>query len=184
MSIPKPPLPARIIASLIFRGGGDSADTNDLLSALAMLEGQFGPIDYRSPVFPFSQTDYYVKEMGAPLLRRIVSFKEVVARDRLVDIKLFTNEVEKRFSDKLGGRSINIDPGLLSLENLVLATGKNFSHRIYLREGIFAEVTLLYQRGRFRSLAWTYPDYASDEITAIMSEIRQHLVHELRGRQP
>jgi hypothetical protein len=98
-----------------------------------------------------------------------------VAFQQLVDIKPITNRVEKQFLDPQGGRRINIDPGLLSMENLVLATGKNFTHRIYLQKGIFAEVTLLFQKGKFVTLPWTYPDYASEETTAILSHIRTQL---------
>jgi hypothetical protein len=105
-----------------------------------------------------------------------------VDRDRLAEIKLFTNQVEKQFLDPQRGRRVNIDPGLLSLENLVLATGKNFTHRIYLQQGIFAEVTLIFQKGKFVTLPWTYPDYASEEITAILAQIRTQLGADLKNR--
>lgn len=183
MSKPKIPQPAKLIASLIFRAGEGHGETGELLGAKAALAEEFGPLDFASPVLAFTQTRYYNREMGEALLRQIVSFKRLVDRGRLADIKLFTNSIEKKIEDPMGRRTVNIDPGLLSLENLVLATGKNFTHRIYLRDGIFAEVTLLYQNKRFTSLPWTYPDYAAMELTEILTGIRQQLVADLRGVQ-
>lgn len=171
----------KLVASLIFRAGSEQEDTPQLTAALAALEEEFGPTDFRSSLMVFNHTDYYNEEMGAVLLRRFVSFKKLVGRDRLAEIKLFTNSLEKKLRDQKERRTINIDPGLLSLENLILASGKNFTHRIYLQQGIFAEVTLLFQNKRFISLPWTYPDYASTEMTAILTEIRNLLLTDLRG---
>jgi len=152
-----------------------------LAEAISTLSQEFGPVDLLSPTMPFTQTTYYHREMGTPLLRCFLSFAALVPRDRLADIKLFTNGVEKQSCTPTGARLLNIDPGLLSLENLVLATGKNFSHRIYLRDGIFAEVTLLFQNRAFTTLPWTYPDYASPEVMAILLRMRGLLAEGLKN---
>lgn len=181
MSEPKTPLPVKLVASLIFRAGPKQEDSPQFAAALTALEDEFGPADFHGPLMVFNHTDYYNEEMGASLLRRFVSFKKLVGRDRLAEIKLFTNSLEKKFLDQQGRRTINIDPGLLSPENLVLASGKNFTHRIYLQQGIFAEVTLLFQNKKFIGLPWTYPDYASAEMTAVLTKIRNLLLTDLRG---
>lgn len=182
MSEPQTPLPAKLLVSVIFRKQEKQGDMDLFAKVHDLLVREFGPHDYQSPLLQFSHTPYYRTEMGDSLQRCFVAFHQLVDRDRLADIKLITNRVEKRFLDPQGGRRVNIDPGLLSMENLVLATGKNFTHRIYLRQGIFAEVTLIYQKGKFVTLPWTYPDYASEEIIAILSHIRTKLSADLNNR--
>lgn len=181
MSTPKTPPPSKLIVSILCRATPLGEEPAELAEAITALTKEFGPHDLLFPTMPFTHTEYYHREMGAPLLRCFLSFAALVARDRLADIKLFTNEVEKRFRSPEGSRVLNIDPGLLSLENLVLATGKNFSHRIYLRDGIFAEVTLLFQNRAFTTLPWTYPDYASPEVTVILLQMRALLAENLKN---
>jgi len=182
MSEPQTPLPAKLFVSIILRNEKKQGEKDLFANVRDLLAREFGPHDYQSPLLQFRHTPYYKSEMGDSLQRRFVAFQQLVDRDRLVDIKLITNRVEKQFLDQKGGRRVNIDPGLLSLENLVLATGKNFTHRIYLQKGIFAEVTLIFQKGKFVTLPWTYPDYASEEITAILTHIRTRLGADLKNR--
>jgi hypothetical protein len=74
---------------------------------------------------------------------------------------------------------VNLDPGLLTPENFILATGKNFSHRVYLGNGVFADLTLVYRNGGFHPLPWTYPDYASEEVRSLLRDLRrEHMVEE------
>jgi hypothetical protein len=117
--------------------------------------------------------------MGPHIWRRLISFEKLVPRDQLPDIKCFCMDLEKQFLDEQGNRRVNLDPGLLTTENLILATGKNFSHRIYLRRGIFAEMTLYYHNQRFNRLPWTYPDYGSEEFCAIFTDMRKRLLNAL-----
>jgi len=182
MSEPQTPLPAKLLVSIIFRNEAKQGKKDLFANVRDLLVREFGFLDYQIPLLQFQHTAYYSSEMGDSLQRRFVAFQQLVDRDRLADIKLFTNRVEKQFLDLRGGRRVNIDPGLLSLENLVLATGKNFTHRIYLQQGIFAEVTLIFQKGKFVTLPWTYPDYASEEITAILGHIRTRLGADLKNR--
>ncbi|MEW6426809.1 MAG: DUF4416 family protein [Thermodesulfobacteriota bacterium] len=178
MSEPRLPEPAKLVASVIYRSP-DGTATEELDGALARLEQRFGAADFISAPAPFTQTSYYEKEMGRPLWRRFLAFARLVDRGNLAAIKLATNAIEKQVAAP-GDRPVNLDPGLLTPENLVLATGKNFGHRVYLGSGIFAEVTLMFVKGRFRPLPWTYPDYASEEIRTMFAEIRKTL---LAGRQ-
>lgn len=157
MSELKIPSPALLIHSLFFR------DASLLGDVLPFLEEKYGKIAINSGILPFFHTNYYEKEFGLNLKRLFVGFAKLVSQDILVQAKLFAAELERRFSLE-GKRRINIDPGILSLERLVLATGKNFTHRIYLGEGVFADLTLIFQQGAFQPLPWTFPDYREENL--------------------
>jgi hypothetical protein len=118
--------------------------------------------------------------MGWPLHRRFVSFEQLIRPLNVVEIKLTTNKIE---NDHLqdGKRQINIDPGYISLERLVLATGKNYAHRIYLSKGIYADLSLIFHKGSFDPLPWTYKDYASPETIALFNNVRERYKRQLRG---
>jgi hypothetical protein len=167
MSTPIAPPPATLVAGLIY-GNGTQAGL-----ALGRLEERFGRMDYQGEEMDFTFTRYYVAEMGENLKRKFVSFERMVKREEIVDAKLFTNGVEDSLRSGSGGRSVNIDPGLLSLENLVLATCKGFSHRVYHSRGIFLDVTLLFRDNSFRTLPWTYPDYATAPVIDAMNRLRE-----------
>lgn len=141
------------------------------------LSRQFGPIDHTSETMDFDFTHYYDEQMGTPLYRRFVGFAEPVQAGVLADAKLRTNAVEADFARRGGGgdvaRPINLDPGYVEPSKLVLASMKNFSHRIYLDGGVYAEVTLMYRRGRWEPLPWTFPDYASGRYDAFLTAVRE-----------
>ena len=145
------------------------------------LEEIFGPADWVGPPMFFDRTKYYEREMGWPLHRRFVSFTRLIRPERIVEAKLTADGLEQKYSRE-GKRRVNIDPGYVSLERLVLATGKNYTHRVYLSKGVYADLTLLFQRGTFRSLEWTFPDYASSEMIGIFNEIRTGYKDQLRRR--
>jgi len=157
MSLPREPDPVKLIASLF------SPEKGLLDRVVDELSGMFGMVDWISPECFFDRTRYYEKEMGWPLHRRFISFERLIRPEQLVSIKLRCNEVEKRYLHE-GKRRINVDPGYISPERLVLATGKNYVHRIYLSKGIYADLTLVFRKGYFEPLAWTYKDY-SDPVT-------------------
>jgi hypothetical protein len=140
----------------------------------------YGVIDLLSPWYTFDYTEYYHAEMGGPLHRRVMAFKDLVEQDQLAGIKHATNEVEQRYAVD-GRRRVNIDPGILLYERFVLATGKNYAHRIYIGQQIYADLTLVFQQGGYQVLPWTYPDYASDEIRAFLLKIRRQYAEDLSG---
>lgn len=174
MSTPTLPPPAQLLFS-VFSARWE-AFWPDLRT---VLEQRFGPADHVSALLSFSETTYYHQEFGAPLTRRIVGCARLVPQDALQDVKLWCHDRERE-AVRDGKRLFNIDPGLLTQERLVLATGKNFSHRIYLGQGIFADLTLLYQGGGWRSLPWTFPDYAGSVVQAELTAIRQQYRKKLR----
>lgn len=131
-------------------------------AARVELEAYFGPTAQASEPYRFEHTRYYIREMGPDLYRQFLVFDALCPPDELAAWKLASNALERRFGFNAGGgRRVNIDPGYLAPGKLVLASTKDFMHRIYLRDGIFAEVTLRMQQGRFGSWEWTYPDYAA-----------------------
>lgn len=145
------------------------------------LQGRFGPLEFESPPLPFDYSDYYAEEMGENLIRRLLSFERLVDPARLASIKVMTNRLEKRFS-AAGRRRVNLDPGLLDLNRLVLATAKHSGHRIPLSKGIYAELTLHYRAKAFHPFPWTYPDYKSEVYQRILLKMREKLRLQLKRR--
>lgn len=140
--------------------------------AVKSLERVFGRTDFTSEEMPFNHTDYYHDEFGPTLIRKFVSFKRLFNLDNLFRAKLRTNTIETRMA-KTGKRRINIDPGYLNLSKVVLFTTKDFSHRLYLGNGIYAESTLFYREGMYNPWPWTYPDYKSLDYARLFESIRQ-----------
>lgn len=147
--------------------------------ALAWAEEQLTP-DYGSVAlrhqYAFDHTQYYEKEMGKGLIKRLLVFELLVASDCLPDVKRFTNFLEsnlalsKQFSET---RPLNLDPGLLQLGKFLLATTKDKDHRVYLRDGVFAEVTLRYEDGEYHPWPWTYADYRAPALLAFLNDARR-----------
>ncbi|MFW6132558.1 MAG: DUF4416 family protein [Planctomycetota bacterium] len=170
MAQPAPPPPVKLICGML------ASDRAVLDEGVAALEAAFGPADLVSKVYPFDQTDYYAPEMGAPLWRRFAAVAEPVSPEVLAESKCRTNALEADFARGAAPlRPINLDPGLVAPSKLVLASMKNFSHRIYLSGGVWAEVTLMYRRGRWEALPWTFPDYASGRYDAFLTRARTAL---------
>jgi hypothetical protein len=174
MSIPRNPQPAKLVIGLLVN---DKALMPDVA---AKLEHAFGAIDMISAWMDFDFTDYYAKEMGKPLYRRMMAFGELIRQKDLADIKLATNKLEQSYVHN-GRRCVNIDPGYLLYERFVLATGKNYSHRIYIGRRIYADLTLTFQQGTYQSLPWTYPDYADQRMIGFLKQVRDKYGADLRS---
>jgi len=138
----------------------------------ALLEDQLGPIDTQSQLLEFDYTNYYEPEMGSGLKKELLGFGSLASPEALVDLKLFTNRVERTFAVN-GKRTVNMDPGYLTAARVVLASTKDFAHRLYLGKGIYGEVTLIYQKKDFQTLPWTYPDYRSEAYRQFFRELRR-----------
>ena len=161
------PPPVKLISGLI------SSNLDLMERAKELLQREYGALELASPLFPFDVTKYYEREMGPGLLRQYICFHPLIGRERLPEIKLLTNDLESSFTNPSGGREINIDPGYLTLENLILATTKKASHRPYLRDGIYAELTYRFIKGSFRELEWTYPDYRQPQSIEFFNQARE-----------
>lgn len=180
MGRPRPAEPVKLICGML------SGDADLLRRARQLLVRRFGPVDLETPVWPFTQTDYYREEMGPNLLRQLISFERVIQPDAIAVAKLETNEIEERVAEDMLDpeipRPLNLDPGYVDLGKLVLATTKDRAHRIYLSGGIYAETTLHYAHDDWQIFPWTYPDYREAKYHAFLTAVRQRL-HDVRRQR-
>jgi hypothetical protein len=180
MAEPSTPDPVLLVVAAFSR----HADA--LARGRAELEREYGPAGIVAEPFLFDETGYYEPTMGPGLLKQFLAFRDLVRPDGLAMIKLRTNALESQLAG-LGRfpevRPLNLDPGVLSLGKLVLATTKDQAHRIYLRDGIFAEVTLRYHDGAFEPWPWTYADYRRPEVHAFLRAARAYYRERLRERR-
>jgi hypothetical protein len=191
MATPSVPPPVKLICGML------TSRRELLAEAQGELVNLFGPVDVASEIMDFDFTHYYDQEMGTPLLRQFVSFAELVPPESLAEAKHATNAMEQYFAEAdtvLRGRRtvapqtaepgeprrpINLDPGYVDSPKLVLASMKNFAHRIYVGRGVYAEVTLLHRRGQWTPLEWTFPDYASGRYWPFLDPVRKRLREQL-----
>jgi hypothetical protein len=171
MANPRPPAPQLLVVAVFSR----HAAAFDW--ARERLQQAFGPVGLASGSFVFNQTTYYTATMGPDLRKLFLAFRDLVAPDCLPGVKQRTNELERELA--VAGaypeaRPLNLDPGLLSLGKFVLATTKDQAHRLYLRDGIFAEVTLRYEAGAFEPWPWTYADYRQECVRAFLQAARDY----------
>ena len=176
MSTPKTPDPAKLVVSIFMK---EKVLFDKIFDRLEQVGG---PVDIISPWLDFDFTDYYYKEMGSPLFRRLVAFKPLIEQDALAGIKLGTNEIENNHLDG-DRRQVNIDPGYLLASRFILATGKEYSHRIYIGKKIYADLTLMYTKQGFKTLDWTYPDYASESIFKFLGNVRDKYLVDLNAHK-
>ena len=167
------PLPVKLFCGLI----GSEASIGE---AEQLLAAELGPVDMRSPFLPFDFTDYYDEEMGTGLKRRWIAFGELRERAYLAHAKHSAVLLEDELSVD-GRRTVNIDPGYVDDAQVVLSTAMNFSHRIYIGKGYYAEVTMIYLRTGIKALEWTYPDYRGEEGRKFFEKARSAYHRQLRS---
>jgi hypothetical protein len=177
MAQPKPFAPVKLVCAVIF------ADAGLYERAKARLIEAYGPVDLESPACAFDLTDYYENEMGPGLARRFLSFRDLIVPDRLAAIKGETNALEEEIRGRgdRPSRPVNIDPGYLTPAALVMATAKDFSHRIPLADGIYAHLEFLFSKTDVKVLDWTYPDMRRDAPKRFFLEVREVYLRQLRG---
>ncbi len=167
-------LPVKLIIGLIFK------ENAVYKKAAHLLENKFGKTDFKSEKLPFTYTGYYIKEFGSSLQRIFLAFEKLIPPEKLPSIKIFTNKIEQELAlNSL--RRINIDPGYIALAKLVLASTKDYRHRIYLGKGIYAEITLSFRGKTFNPQECTYPDYRSSEYISMFNKIRQIYAQQIKN---
>jgi len=146
------------------------------------LSGLYGPLDLSSPFFPFNFTAYYEKQMGDKLTRQFLSFAKLASPEALSGIKIRTNALEEEIREEMKQkrRVVNLDPGYLTASALIMATAKDFSHRIPLQNGIYAHLELLFGKKDVKTLDWTYPDYKTDGYHKFFLDVRQIYLSQVR----
>jgi hypothetical protein len=178
MAQPKEFTPVKLICGVIYKEEGLYGE------ARRRLEAEWGSVDSESPAFPFDLTGYYEDEMGPDLSRRFMSFGTLVPPESLSERKLRTIGIEEalRLDRGAAGRPVNIDPGYLTASAVVMATAKDFAHRIPLSRGIYAHLEFLFTRAGVRTLDWTYPDLRREACQAYLRSVRELYLERLRGR--
>ncbi len=169
----KVPAPVKLVIGLL------GANPQILKTARMLLMDKYGDEEEVMEAIPFTWTNYYAEELGTAPLRSFVSYASAISRERIVEIKRFTNELELSLSVE-ALRPVNIDPGYMTLGQFFLATTKDQRQRVYIREGIFVEPTLYFQAGKFLPFDWTYPDYRSQVYHEYMLAARSKLAFQLR----
>jgi hypothetical protein len=177
MARPKPFAPVKLVCGVIY-GEGSLYDR-----AKTLLVDAHGPVDSESAVSDFDLTDYYEKDMGPGLKRRFMSFERLAGPDQLAEFKVGTNGLEEKIGQEHGGplRAVNIDPGYLTASALVMATAKDFSHRIPLAHGIYAHLEFLFTKTDVRFLDWTYPDMRRDVLRRFFLDVRRNYLEQIRS---
>ncbi len=161
------PQPVKLFVGML------SQDESLLNQIEETLQRIFGRVDMASPVWQWEHTKYYSKEMGTGLKRKFIFFQKLINPETVSGIKLKTIELEKQFLNENGGRRINLDPGYIDAAKVVLVSTKDFSHRIYLGNGIYGEVTLIYSGNNYQILPYTYPDFRTEEYFEIFRKARE-----------
>lgn len=173
MSVLQSPKPAKLVIGIFTR------ETEIIEDLVPEFVSRFGRIDLVSPWMEFTYTRYYEPEMGSALRRRVFAFVPLIAQQDLAGVKIATHQIEQSYS-RAGRRRVNVDPGYMLQERFVLASGKNFSHRICIGPGIYADLTLIYQKGNFQPLAWTYPDYAAGGMLKFLKQVRDKYIWDFK----
>lgn len=150
------------------------ADSRAFDAAEKLLTQNFGDILLSSPRIKWNHSSYYSDELGWPIYRRFIFFRKLINPGRLADIKIKTNGIESMLSID-GKRTVNLDPGYLTPSSIVLASTKNYAHRVYLSQGIYAEVTLLYKNNSYTPHLFTYRDYQEKTSIEIFARARENL---------
>lgn len=170
----RPPTPAALLCAVAFRQEAVRG------VALLALSERFGAVALQQEPFLFDHTDYYEEEMGSPLFKGLVLFDHLVDPEVLPETKLATNRIEAGLAED-GRRRVNLDPGYLAPARLVLASTKDFAHRLYLGRRVYGELTLRFQGGEFAPLPWTYPDYRDPRTLRFLKEARLWYLNRLEG---
>jgi hypothetical protein len=173
------PKPVKLIIGIL------AANQDCLKAAVEAINAKLGKIDFQSDVWPFTQTDYYKDQTGENILRQFVSIEKLIDPGKLAKIKLKTNRLEQKLAAELNiglCRPVNLDPGVIEPSKLVLATTKNYSHRIYIGKKMYAEVTLIFDKGLWKPFDYTYPDYRQQCYFDFFEKVRTRLVEQLKSK--
>lgn len=174
------PTPVKLFVGILTSLPDITSEIEELLSA------RFGVVDTRSDMFAFDMTHYYDEEMGSPIVRCFLGFRDLTSPDRLAGVKRLTNDLESDLAAKQGKvrRPVNLDPGYMEESKIVLASTKNFYHRILLADGIYGEVTLHYEGGAWKSFPWSFPDFRSGRYDQFFKQLRRSYREQLSKKGP
>jgi hypothetical protein len=177
MAVPTSPLPVMRFAALL---AGNEAE---LTAARYELTQWYGPIDSISESFALHAPEYH-DEMGRPLIRQWVRFKLLFGPEQLARCKLETNMAEtllaRQFAARGVQRPVNIDPGYIQRNKLVLATTKDAPHRLYMSEGVYGEAALRWTDHAWGHWPWTPEDYKTPVAGQFFTAARSAYLEQLQ----
>ena len=169
--------PVKLIIGFLYR------ERNVYRMALERTHALWGISDYQSQEYFFNLTDYYESEMGKPIFRSFNSYSILIDPGKLAEIKLMTNNLEEELSES-GKRRVNLDPGYLDYDKLVLASAKYNYQKVYLSGGIYADITMFYRKGRYIAADWAFPDFKEglyeNEFLQMRHQYKQQMKELLR----
>ncbi len=168
--------PVKLVVGLIYR------EEREFERAAEALGREFGEIDLVSRPYPFDMTSYYDEEMGRPLFRRFCSFRRLIDPGGLVEVKLTCRDIEDTLRVS-GKRSVNIDPGYLDFGKFLLASFKHRANKVYLSRGVYADLTLLFEKGEFIPFSWSFADMKSDRYRDYFLRVRDLYRRSMRERR-
>jgi hypothetical protein len=170
---PSEPMPVKLVCGVLY------SEESFFEQALRQMCALYGRVDFKSPLYPFVITDYYVEEMGATICRQIISFDDLINPGKLAQIKINCNAIEDELALN-GQRKVNLDPGYLDYDKFVLGSAKYNSHKIYLDLGIYADLTMRYERGAYIPSSYAFPDFKSGQYNDAFLSIRARYKGQLR----
>ena len=174
------PRPVLLIAAVTSRNADAFEWTTE------QTQSQWGPVVLKSPIFDFTETSFYTESMGTDLKKQFLAYETLFDSGNIANTKHVSNDLEAAYaaaSDYSEERPVNIDPGYITEAKLVLVTTKDRDHRIYLQNGIYAEVTLHYRAKQWHGSRWTYPDYQREDFQEFFTECRLHLRQAIRDHR-
>jgi hypothetical protein len=197
MAQPQDPLPVKFFVAMLWK------DPKALAAARSLLERQWGPLDFQGPDHSFTSTGYYDTEMGRGLLRRLVSFAELRSPEELAAAKVRCNEMEREVSEGYARgreegasltrgleapdtgalRLVNLDVGYLDHNKIVLASAKGLGQKIYLSQGIYADLVARYGHGHYQPFEWTFPDFKTGRYDAELAAMREKLLQQIKHQK-
>ncbi len=175
MAKPQTADPVKLFVAMLW------TEPDSLQRALEDLHSKWGDIDFVGGDYPFDMTDYYEPEMGSGLKRRLVSFRELLPPDCLSSAKHACNGIEDRLAGEKG-RRVNLDIGYLDHNKIVLASFKGAGQKIYLKDGVWADMVARYRSGRYHPFEWTFPDFRDGRYDKELIQIRGIYLNQLRTR--
>ena len=163
---PSEPIPVKLFCGVLY---SDEQLLND--SRLLLVE-KYGEIDYQGDQFNFEISEYYRPEMGWPIYRRFWAFETLINPNEIARVKIECNEIEDQLT-VAGNRKVNLDPGYMDYDKIVLASAKYNGQKIYLDYGIYADLTLRYEKGEYYPYSWSFPDFKEGQYNQTFLRIRE-----------
>ncbi len=139
--------------------------------AIEKLKENFGEVVFQTDEFILDYSHYYEKEMGQNLIKKFIAFDKIIDKEDSIKIKKFSENLEDSLKEN-NNRTVNIDPVFVDEYQVVALSRKDRGSRVYIGDGVYGELQLLYHHKTFQSLIWTYLDYK--ENANFFNQVRKY----------